>query len=181
MGEVVDLARRIHKRRILSNAGANQAQATAEALLYTAYDIEPILDYYHPPAMTLLLPDIDERIVTVVCDNTPGIKTPPHLVEKADVIVFAQGTSFTDCDMLGWLPSDWVAEAPKVKTLEHTSEYPFEVHPDFLLPMPTEFKFTPPNVDVLKIWDYTHEGWWTTLGFYIYDEAARKQIEALDA
>ena len=178
MDEVGDIAQRIHKRRVLSNAKANQAQAKAEALLYTAYGFQPSLNHFQPPGMTMFLQDEEGRSVTVVCGEGPALRVGRHLQEKADVVVFAVGTSFKDCDILGWMPSLWIREAPRAKGLG--PEQSFEVVSGFMVPMPREFNFVTPEVVVPRIWDYTYEGWWTPLGFYLYDETARQRIETYD-
>ncbi len=180
MGEASDIARRIHKRRVLSSAKANQAQAMGEALLYAAYGFQPSLDHYVPPSMTLQLRDTNHRVVTLACGNSSVLRISPVLCELADIIVFAQGTTFDDCVILGWLPSDWVREAPVIKTTEPADTHPFEVRSEFFLPLPREFDFVIPDVEVPRIWSYSCGGWWTPLGFYVYDAEARRRIEDFD-
>jgi hypothetical protein len=176
--EVLDLAQRIHKRRVFVAPHVPRALSTAEAMLNFSYDLELDLDSYDE-GMNLAVRDVKNRKVTVVAVERPPFRIDPSLVDDYDVIIFVVGKGFEEVEILGWLPDTKVQDAPPHPVSQ--TQWEIEVAEDFVFPMPEVFEFTPPDLDLVpRLWDYDKGGWWTPMGFYVYDAAAKNEIERLD-
>lgn len=155
-----------------------KALSTAEAMMNFAYSLELNLDSYDEK-MGLAVRDERGRKVTVVATERPPFRLNPEIVEEYDVVIFVVGKGFEEVDILGWLPDSRIKDAPRHPTSQSTWEV--EVADDFVFPMPDEFDFSEPDIDMApRLWDYDKDGWWTPMGFCVYDAAAKAEIERLD-
>lgn len=176
--EVLDLAQRIHKRRLFVAPDVPKALSTAEAMMNFVYGLKLNLDSYDD-SMALAVRDERNRKVTVVAAERTPFRIDPKIIEEYDVVVFVEGSGFEEVDILGWLPEARILDAPRHPISQTAWE--FEVASDFLFPMPETFNFSESGVDeVPRLWDYDKGGWWTPMGFYVYDAKAQQEIERLD-
>lgn len=176
--QVLGLAQKIHKRRLFVAPDQPKALATAEAMLNFAYDLELNLDSFDD-GMGLAVEDKRDRKVTVVAVERPPFRLEPSLVDEYDVVIFVEGSGFEEVEILGWLPDGRINDAPRHPLSQ--SHWEVEVDPDFVFPMPEDFDFSEPPIDeVPRLWDYDKGGWWTPMGFYVYDGKAKEEIERLD-
>ncbi len=171
--EIREMARDIHRKRSFANAGSNITQAVADTLIHQAYEISLVTSSFGDPSMSLRLMDESGQSVTTVGADGQPFRVHELLAKSRDVIVFAIGEGLTKCDILGWLPSKMVMEAP-------CEEFIYLVKGQFLFEMPETFDFVVPDTEVLRVWDYNENAWWTSEGFYLNDRAADDQIETID-
>lgn len=173
-----DIAREIHRRRSMVVRDGEKSQAMAEATIYLAYDRQPTLNDFTQD-MCLRLVDDAGHNVTVVGSERIAIRVPREHAERFDVIIFARGRGFNHNEILGWLPSNRVRQAPKVKV--SMDDFVYEVTEEFVFPMPEEFRFEEPDVNVPRIWNYEHGGWYLpTTGTYLYSVKGAELVTATD-
>ena len=176
--KILDLAQRIHKRRVFVAPHVPKALSTAEAMMDSAYGLHLNLDSYDE-GMNLAVRDERGRKVTVVAVERPPFRLEPAILEGYDVVVFVVGKGFEDVDILGWLPDSRISDAPRHPISQ--TEWEIEVADDFVFPMPDAFDFSEPDFNLVpRLWDYDKDGWWTPMGFYLYDAEAKAEIERLD-
>jgi len=176
--KVLNLAQSIHKRRVFVAPEAPRSLSTAEAVMDSMYGLELDLDSYDD-RMVLNVRDERNRKVCVVAYKRPPFRVDPLYEQDYDVIVFVEGDSLDEVDILGWLPASRLLGAPRHPIT--AIQWEFEVDPDFLFPMPETFDFGEPPIDEIpRLWDYDKGGWWTPMGFYVYDAAAMLEVARLD-
>jgi len=143
------------------------------------YGLDLNMDSYDDN-MVLSVRDERNRKLCVVAYKRAPFRLKPWYVNEYDLVIFVEGDSFDEVEIHGWLPADRLMDAPKHPVSQ--TEFEIEVDPDFLFPLPDTFDFSEPGVDeVPRLWDYEKGGWWTPMGFYVYDGKAAEEIARLDS
>ena len=173
-----DIAREVHRRRVRVNPNASKSQAMAEGTLFAAYDMTPSLDHFTKD-FSCQIPDERDNIVTVIGTERITIRVEPRKVDEFDVIVFARGRGFSDTDILGWLPTNRVRQAPQVKV--NLEDFIYEVKEEFLFEMPQDFSFIEPDTNIPRVWSYEHGAWYLpTTGTYLYSKQGADLVGRVD-
>lgn len=171
---VDELTQEIHRRRAVGGADGTLALAKGEAQFFVRYALEPLLDHFVGPEMTLRVPDKSERVATVLTAKDGCARFSPSDLIDVDVLVFCQ----EDEGLLGWMPKSFAKNGVKV-VLGNRSEG-IEVTRPFMLRMPSSLNFeTPDTKELVKMWSFDDNGWFTSGGFFLYERGAAERVEQL--
>jgi hypothetical protein len=171
--DIVTSAKKIHRGRSGNFPEIPACQAGAEVLLADVYGLDVTLNSYDKGHISWR--DASGRKVTVVGSETELMLVDRRLLVDYDVVIFAIGREVDDLDVVGWMPTDWIGQAPALNG-------PYEIRQEFCISLPDEFDFiTPDTSDTIRVWNHELEGWWTPNGYYIYDRAASQRIPGLES
>lgn len=127
--------------------------------------------------------DVGSTVLTVVSNDRPIYEVQFELTQRADTFVFTSGNKLAEVNIVGWLPSEYILQAPLVVGKGRS----FVVDGQCTFPMPEvvdftdEHSFAVPPLNVPSVWDYNLHALWTPLGFHVYDDEAKETVVRADA
>lgn len=163
--EILDLARELHRLRVLHGDQKELRHSIAEVAFLAHYGRAPKIGDYEKLSQSLRFSAKDrggQRLRVVWRQDYPFRVYSYNL--DADVYAFVQVSSPKRWKICGWLPIQQVEEAPIWWWVEdgERKAYAHEIEPGWLRPLPEDFVFAETcrhNEDFGMVWNDNYDAW----------------------